>query len=197
MTTIYYERDADLGAIGGRAGRGRRLRQPGPVVGAEPARQRVRAGRVRARATRRASRPRPTGSRRTTSRPRTTPTSSASSCPTTSSRCCRSRPSADSCVIVASGYTLGFGRLDPPGDSGMVAPRMLGPEVRRCYEEGVGFITAVGVHHDVDRTALDRVLAIAQGDRRAAAGRDRAHADAGSGARPRRRAGAVARARPP
>ena len=65
-------------------------------------------------------------------------------------------------MIVASGYTLGFGRLDPPGDSGMVAPRMLGPEVRRCYEEGVGFITAVGVHHDATGTALDRVLAIAK-----------------------------------
>ena len=36
----------------------------------------------------------------------------------------------------------------PAGDLGMVAPRMLGPEVRRCYEEGSGFITAVGVQHD-------------------------------------------------
>jgi len=71
-------------------------------------------------------------------------------------------PKADSCVIVASGYTLGFGRLDPPGDSGMVAPRMLGPEVRGCYEEGVGFITAVGVHHDATGRALARVLAIAR-----------------------------------
>jgi ketol-acid reductoisomerase len=71
-------------------------------------------------------------------------------------------PRGDACVIVASGYTLGFGRLDPPGDSGMVAPRMLGPEVRRCYEEGVGFITAVGVHHDATGRALDRVLAIAK-----------------------------------
>ena len=44
----------------------------------------------------------------------------------------------------------------------MVAPRMLGPEVRRCYEEGVGFITAVGVHHDATGRALARVLAIAQ-----------------------------------
>ena len=70
-------------------------------------------------------------------------------------------PRADSCVIVASGYTLAFGRIDPPGDTGMVAPRMLGPEVRLCYEEGVGFITAVGVHHDVTGHALDRVLAIA------------------------------------
>ena len=57
-------------------------------------------------------------------------------------------PRPESCVVVASGYTLGFGRLDPPGDSGMVAPRMLGPEV--------------GVHHDATGRALARVLAIAQ-----------------------------------
>src|SRR4051795_2752893 len=71
-------------------------------------------------------------------------------------------PKADSCVVVASGYTLGFDRLDPPGDSGMVAPRMLGPEVRLCYEEGVGFITAVGVHRDATGRALARVLAVAK-----------------------------------
>ena len=59
----------------------------------------------------------------------------------------RGRP--DGCTIVASGYTLAFDRLAVDGDLGMVAPRMLGPEVRRCYEEGVGFITAVGVHRDV------------------------------------------------
>jgi ketol-acid reductoisomerase len=69
---------------------------------------------------------------------------------------------ADACVIVASGYTLAFDRLDPAGDAGMVAPRMLGPEVRLCYEEGVGFITAVGVHKDTTGRALDRVLAIAR-----------------------------------
>ena len=65
-------------------------------------------------------------------------------------------------MIVASGYTLAFDRLDPPGDSGMVAPRMLGPEVRRCYEEGVGFITAVGVHRDATGRAQARVLAVAK-----------------------------------
>lgn len=68
----------------------------------------------------------------------------------------------DALVIVASGYTLAFGRLDVACDAGMVAPRMLGPEVRRCYEEGVGFITAVGVHHDVTGTALARTLAVAR-----------------------------------
>jgi ketol-acid reductoisomerase len=68
----------------------------------------------------------------------------------------------DACVIVASGYTLAFDRLPLPCDAGMVAPRMLGPEVRLCYEEGVGFITAVGVHHDATGGALARVLAVAR-----------------------------------
>ena len=71
-------------------------------------------------------------------------------------------PSPQSCVIVASGYTLAFGRLVTQGDTGMVAPRMLGPEVRRCYEEGVGFISALGVHQDVTGSALARVLAVAR-----------------------------------
>ena len=44
----------------------------------------------------------------------------------------------------------------------MVAPRMLGPEVRRCYEEGTGFITAFGVHRDATGRARERVLAVAK-----------------------------------
>jgi ketol-acid reductoisomerase len=71
-------------------------------------------------------------------------------------------PKKDALVVVASGYTLAFGRLDPDCDAGMVAPRMLGPEVRRCYEEGVGFITAVGVHRDATGTAQARTLAVAK-----------------------------------
>jgi ketol-acid reductoisomerase len=72
------------------------------------------------------------------------------------------QPGPQSCVIIASGYNLAFERLVPPGDSGLVAPRMLGPEVRRCYEEGTGFITAVGVHHDASGRALRRILAVAR-----------------------------------
>lgn len=71
-------------------------------------------------------------------------------------------PKSDALTIVASGYTLAFDRFTPAGDIAMVAPRMLGPEVRRCYEEGVGFITAVGVHHDATGTAQSRMLAVAQ-----------------------------------
>jgi ketol-acid reductoisomerase len=69
---------------------------------------------------------------------------------------------ARSLTLVASGYTLAFDRFAPDGDLGMVAPRMLGPEVRSCYEEGIGFITAVGVHRDVTGTAEARTLAVAK-----------------------------------
>ncbi len=69
----------------------------------------------------------------------------------------------DGLTIVASGYTLAFDRYTPAGDVGMLAPRMLGPEVRRCYLEGAGFITAVGVHRDATGHAMSRTLAIAKG----------------------------------
>jgi ketol-acid reductoisomerase len=72
-------------------------------------------------------------------------------------------PKPDALVIVASGYTPAFDRLDVACDVGMVAPRMLGPEVRRCYEEGIGFITAVGVHRDETGHAKERTLAVAKG----------------------------------
>ena len=71
-------------------------------------------------------------------------------------------PGPSSLVVVASGYTLAFDRFAPACDIGMVAPRMLGPEVRRCYTEGVGFITGFGVHADVTGTARARTLAIAK-----------------------------------
>jgi len=72
------------------------------------------------------------------------------------------RPSERALTVLASGYTYAFDRFAPPGDLGMVAPRMLGPEVRRCYEEGKGFITAVGVHRDATGTAQARTLAVAK-----------------------------------
>ena len=37
---------------------------------------------------------------------------------------------------------------------------MLGPEVRECYLEGVGFITALGIQKDITGTALARTLAL-------------------------------------
>lgn len=72
------------------------------------------------------------------------------------------QPSECALTVLASGYTYAFDRFAAPGDLGMVAPRMLGPEVRRCFEEGTGFITAVGVHRDVTGTAMARTLAVAK-----------------------------------
>lgn len=71
-------------------------------------------------------------------------------------------PRSDALVVVASGYTPAFGRFDPGCDVGMVAPRMLGPEVRRCYEEGAGFITAVGAVEDRTGECWPRTLAVAR-----------------------------------
>ena len=98
-------------------------------------------------------------------------------------------PRPDALVVVASGYTLAFGRLDPTCDVGMVAPRMLGPEVRQCYLEGVGFITAVGVQRDETKTARARVLAVALAYRRASSGGDRDVPCPRGDPRPRSRAG--------
>jgi len=64
-------------------------------------------------------------------------------------------------TIVASGYSYAFNRFIPAGDRAMIAPRMLGPEVRQCYVEGGGFITGLGVEHDASGHALQRTLAVA------------------------------------
>ena len=65
-------------------------------------------------------------------------------------------------TVLASGYNFAFDRFAPSGDLGMIAPRMLGPEVRKCYEEGVGFITAIGVHRDVTGSAQSSLLGLAR-----------------------------------
>jgi ketol-acid reductoisomerase len=70
-------------------------------------------------------------------------------------------PKPEALWVLASGFALAFDRIDPNCDVGMVAPRMLGPEVRNCYVEGGGFITALGTHKDKTGTALARTLAIA------------------------------------
>lgn len=72
-------------------------------------------------------------------------------------------PGSGACTVVASGYSLAFDRFRPEGDVVMVAPRMLGPDVRVCYEEGTGFITAVGVHEDRTGRAQEQMLAVAAG----------------------------------
>jgi ketol-acid reductoisomerase len=69
-------------------------------------------------------------------------------------------PKPDALWVLASGYAVAFDRIAPNCDIGMIAPRMLGPEVRACYVEGVGFITALGISKDNTGTALARTLAV-------------------------------------
>ena len=70
------------------------------------------------------------------------------------------RPQAAALWVLASGYVAAFDRIAPNCDVGMVAPRMLGREVRECYLEGIGFITALGIDKDNTGTALARTLAV-------------------------------------
>jgi len=71
-------------------------------------------------------------------------------------------PKRNALWVLASGYAAAFDRIDPNCDVGMIAPRMLGPEVRQCYVQGIGFITALGIYKDNTGTALPRTLAVAR-----------------------------------
>lgn len=68
---------------------------------------------------------------------------------------------ADSAVCFASGYVLAYGLVDPPVgvDVLLIAPRMLGDEVRRAYTEG--FFSYIAVEHDASGQAESRLLALA------------------------------------
>ncbi len=65
----------------------------------------------------------------------------------------------------ASGYTVGFGLLQPPetADVIMIAPRMIGPGVRDSYVDGTGFPSFVAVHNDATGKAKEKMLALAKG----------------------------------
>ena len=65
-------------------------------------------------------------------------------------------PKPDALWVLASGYAVALNRIDLNCDVGVVAPRMLRPEVRECYVEGVGFITALCIQKDITGTALAR-----------------------------------------
>lgn len=66
-------------------------------------------------------------------------------------------------VVFASGYPLAFGLLDLPTkiDVLLLAPRMLGEEVRRTYRAGEGFFAYVSVEQDASGRATERLLALA------------------------------------
>ncbi len=67
-------------------------------------------------------------------------------------------------VCFASGYALAYGLVEPPGgvDVLLLAPRMLGDQVRRTYVDGSGFLSYVSVEQDATGTARARLLGLAQ-----------------------------------
>jgi ketol-acid reductoisomerase len=71
------------------------------------------------------------------------------------------RPGA--AVVFASGYCLAYGYVDPPAnvDVLLLAPRMLGGEVRRAALDGTGFVSYLSVERDASGNARARLLALA------------------------------------
>lgn len=65
----------------------------------------------------------------------------------------------------ASGYNLFFNKLDIPAfiDVVMLAPRMIGREVRSLYEEGKGAPCLISVEQDASGNAMGILLAISKG----------------------------------
>lgn len=68
-----------------------------------------------------------------------------------------------SAICFASGYVLAFGLVQPPAgvDVLLLAPRMLGEEVRTTFVEGSGFLSYVNVEQDATGRAQERLLALA------------------------------------
>jgi ketol-acid reductoisomerase len=54
----------------------------------------------------------------------------------------------NSCLIFAHGFAINFGQINPRADLDvvMVAPKGIGPMVRRLYTQGSGVAALVGVH---------------------------------------------------
>ena len=65
-------------------------------------------------------------------------------------------------VCFASGYVLAFGLVKPRADLDvlLLAPRMLGEEVRRSYLDGSGFLSYVSVEQDSTGRGRERLLAL-------------------------------------
>jgi ketol-acid reductoisomerase len=68
-------------------------------------------------------------------------------------------------VVLASGYGLAFAGLSPPPDIDvlLLAPRMIGRQMRQLYARGDGFYSYVSVEHDASGGGWPLVLALAKG----------------------------------
>jgi ketol-acid reductoisomerase len=71
---------------------------------------------------------------------------------------------AGSMLNFSSGYNIAFDLIapDPALDVTLIAPRMIGPGVRDTYLSGEGFPSFVGVHQDATGKAKQRMLAMAK-----------------------------------
>lgn len=71
---------------------------------------------------------------------------------------------AGNTLVFASGYCVAYNQIEFPQDINvvMVAPRTMGEVVREYYERGLGFLSMVSVHQDVDGKAWDTTLALAK-----------------------------------
>ncbi|MHA1670858.1 MAG: ketol-acid reductoisomerase [Promethearchaeota archaeon] len=70
-----------------------------------------------------------------------------------------------SALVFASGYTIGFKLIDPPGnvDVLLLAPKMIGVGVRENYLNEQGFFSFINVEKNYTGKALDILLALANG----------------------------------
>jgi ketol-acid reductoisomerase len=68
-------------------------------------------------------------------------------------------------IVFAHGFNIHYGQIVPPPnvDVVMVAPKGVGPQVRRLFLEGSGVASLVAVHQDVTGSAKQTALAFAKG----------------------------------
>ena len=72
---------------------------------------------------------------------------------------------AGNAIVFASGYALAFGGLKPPEDVDvlLLAPRMIGRQMRELYARGEGFFSYLSVEQDASRGGWPLLLALAKG----------------------------------
>ena len=68
-------------------------------------------------------------------------------------------------IVFASGYNLTYEGIAPPDniDIALLAPRMIGRQVRALYEKGQGFYSYISVEQDTSGSAWELLLALAAG----------------------------------
>ena len=73
------------------------------------------------------------------------------------------RPRPGALLVLSSGYFLAYDLVKPSDglDVGLLAPGMIGQEIRRRYLAGEGFCSYVSVEQDASGTARRRLLALA------------------------------------